>query len=138
MILKKTWKTINELINKSKKQSMIPEIGASTAMAVRRKSSGSQKILIFLYIHIVSCGLFYTSMKHRSSVSTWQEFYVCSEVVKAKIFNNGFKRRRKNKQRVLPNSLKLALGCRLLLYALFSVFLIKLSGDVEINPGPSS
>ena len=77
-------------------------------------------------------------MKHRSSVSTWQEFYVCSEVVKAKIFNNGFKRRRKNKQRVLPNSLKLALGCPLILYALFSVFLIKLSGNVEINPGPSS
>ena len=77
-------------------------------------------------------------MKNTSSVSTWQELYVCSEVMKAKIFSNGFKRRRKVKQGPLANSLKLALGCRLLLYALFSVFLIKLSGDVEINPGPTS
>ena len=77
-------------------------------------------------------------MKNTSSVFTWQELYVCSEVMKAKIFSNGFKRRRKVKQRPLANSLRLALGCRLLLYALFSVFLIKLSGDVEINPGPTS
>jgi hypothetical protein len=58
--------------------------------------------------------------------------------MKAKIVSNGFKRRRKVKQRPLANSLKLALGCRLLLYVLFSVFLIKLSGVVEINPGPTS
>ncbi|CAB4030809.1 Hypothetical predicted protein [Paramuricea clavata] len=77
-------------------------------------------------------------MKNTPSVSTWQELYVCSEVMKAKIFSNDFKRRRKVKQRPLANSLKFALGCRLLLYALFSVFLIKLSGDVEINPGPTS
>ena len=42
------------------------------------------------------------------------------------------------KKRPLTNILKLALVCRFLLYALFSVFLIKLSGDIEINPGPES
>ena len=61
---------------------------------------------------------------------------MCSEVVKAKIFINGLKRRQKARLRTSANSFKLALGCRLLLCALFLVFLIKLSGDVEINPGP--
>ncbi len=57
-------------------------------------------------------------------------------IIKVKIFTNDFKRQRKFKQRPLANSVKLTLGLRLLLYALYSVFLIKLSGDVEINPGP--
>ena len=61
-----------------------------------------------------------------------------SEVVKAKIFTDGFKRRQKLKQRPLANSLKLALGYRLLLNDQFSMLLIKLSGDIEINPGPTS
>ena len=56
--------------------------------------------------------------------------------VEAKIFISSVKRRQKVELRPLANSFKVALGCRLLLYALFSVFLIKLSGDVEINPGP--
>ena len=107
-------------------------------MAVSRKFSGSRKMLILLYIHKVCCGLFYINIKKTSSVSTCQEFYVCSDVVKAKIFINGFRRRRIAKQRPLANSLKLFLCCRLLLYALYSVFLIKLSGDAEINPGPKS
>ena len=40
--------------------------------------------------------------------------------------------------RTLVNALKLIIGLRLILYALYSVFVIKLSGDVEINPGPKS
>ena len=107
-------------------------------MAVSRKFSGSRKMLIFLCIHIICCGLFNSNIKNKSSVSTCQELYVCSEVVKAKIFTDGFKRRQKLKQRPLANSLKLALGFRLLLYAQFSMLLIKLLVDIEINSGPTS
>ena len=82
------------------------------------------------------CGLIYTNVKNTSSAGAWQEFYVCSKVVKAKIFINGLKRWQKVELRPLANSFKLALRCRLLLYALFSVFLIQLSAEVEINTGP--
>ena len=85
-------------------------------MAVIRKFCGLRKMLIFLQIHITCCGLIYTNVKNKSSVCTWQEFYVCSEVVKAKIFVNGFKRQQKVKLQPLANLFKLAPGCRLLLY----------------------
>ena len=61
---------------------------------------------------------------------------MCSEVVKAKIFTCSFKRRKKVKKKPLQTSFKLLLGCRILLYALYSAFLIYLSGDVELNPRP--
>ena len=48
------------------------------------------------------------------------------------------KRRRTSKQRPLINALKLIIGLRLIFYVLYSVFLVKLSGDVETNPGPKS
>ena len=61
---------------------------------------------------------------------------MCSEVVKAKILTCSFKRGKKVKKQPLQTSFKLLLGCRILLYALYSVFLIYLSGDVELNPRP--
>ena len=61
---------------------------------------------------------------------------MCSEVVKVEISTCGFQRRKKIKQKPLGSLLKLVLGCRILLYALYSLFLIYLSGDVELNPGP--
>ena len=61
-----------------------------------------------------------------------------SDLLKVKIFTNCFKRQRKFRHRPLAYSTKLILRLRLLLYALYSVFLIKPSGDVEINPGPQS
>ena len=97
-------------------------------MPVIRKCCGSRKIIIFLHIHIMCCGLIYTNIKNTPSAGAWQEFYVCSKVVTAKIFINGLKRWQKVELRTLANSFKLALRCRLLLYALFSVFLIQVSG----------
>ena len=61
---------------------------------------------------------------------------MCSEVVKVEISTCGFQRRKKIKQKPLGSVLKLVLGCRILLYALYSLFLIYLSGNVELNPGP--
>ena len=73
-------------------------------------------------------------MKKTTRVTNWQELYVSSDLLKVKIFTNGFKRQQKFKQRPLANSTKLIFRLRrLLLYALYSVFLIKLSGNVEIN-----
>ncbi len=106
------------------------------AMAVSRKIHGARKILFFMYIQVLCCGLFDINLKKTTRVTSWQELYVCLDHIKVKIFTNDFKRQRKFKQRPLANSVKLTLGLRLLLYALYSVFLIKLSGDVEINPGP--
>ena len=105
-------------------------------MAVGRKISGSRKLILFAYIYVVICGIFHPKTCTTTNVFTWQSFYVCIEVTKVKRFNNVVKRRRASKQRPLINALKLILGLRLILYVLYAVFFIKLSGDVEINPGP--
>ena len=89
-------------------------------------------------IRILCCALFDIKLKKTTRVTNWQELYVSSDLLKVKIFTNGFKRQRKFRQRPLAYSTKLILRLRLLLYAFYSVFLIKLSGDVEINPGPQS
>ena len=102
------------------------------------KLQGARKILIFVYIKVLCCAIFDIKLKKTTRVTNWQELYVCSDNLKVKIFTNGSKRQRKFKQQRLANSTKLLLGLRLLLYVLYSVFLIKLSGDVEINPGPQS
>ncbi len=110
---------------------------ACAAMAVGRKFSGARKMLIFLYVHILCCSIFHKNFKKMSNVLNWQQLYVCSEVVKAKISVFRFKRQRHVKQRPLANSIKLIVGCRLLLYIQYSIILIKLSGDIEINHGPT-
>ena len=107
-------------------------------MAFSRKLRGARKILIFVCTRILCCALFDIKLKKTTRVTNWQELYVSSDLLKVKIFTNGFERQRKFKQRPLANSAKLILRLRLLLYDLYSVFLIKLSGDVEINPGPQS
>ena len=66
------------------------------------------------YIQIFCCALFDTRLKKMTRVTNWQELYVSSDLLKVKIFANGFKRQRKLKQRPLANSTKLIL--RLLLY----------------------
>ena len=105
-------------------------------MAVGQKISGSRKLILFAYIYVVICGIFHPKTCTTTNVFTWQSFYVCIEVTKVKRFNNVVKRRRASKQRPLINALKLILGLRLILYVLYAVFFIKLSGDVELNPGP--
>jgi hypothetical protein len=105
-------------------------------MAGSRKISGSRKLMLFTYIYVVFCGIFYLKTCKTTSTSTWEELYVCVEVTRAINYSKAFKRRRTSKQRTLANPLKLILGLRLMLYASYSVFLIMLSGDVEINPGP--
>ena len=107
-------------------------------MAASRKVQAARKILIFMYIQILCCALFGIKLKKTTKVTNWQELYVCSDLIKIKIITNGFKRQRTFKQPPFANSVKLLLGLRLLLYALYSVILIKLSGDVELNPGPQS
>ncbi len=105
-------------------------------MADSRKISGSRKLILFTYIYVVFCGIFQLKTCKTSSTFTWEELYVCVEVRRAKNYSKAFKRRRTSKHRPLANPLKLILGLRLLLFASYSVFLIMLSGDVEINPGP--
>jgi hypothetical protein len=105
-------------------------------MAVGRNFSGSRKLILFAYIYVVICGIFHPKTCTSTSVSTWQSFYVCIEVTRVKRFNNVVKRRRASKQRPLIIALKLILGLRLILYVLYTVFFIKLSRDVETNPGP--
>ena len=105
-------------------------------MAVSRRLRGMQKILIFLRIYILCCGLFHNKSNITTNFSTWHELYVCSEVVKVEISTCDFQRRKKIRRKPLGSLLKLVLGCRILLYALYSLFLIYLSGDVELNPGP--
>ena len=105
-------------------------------MAGSWKISGSRKLMLFTYIYVVFCGIFYLKTCKTTSTSTWEELYVCVEVTRAINYSKAFKRRRTSKQRTLANPLKLILGLRLMLYASYSVFLIMLSGDVEINPGP--
>ena len=80
--------------------------------------------------------LWIISCKITANFSTWYELYVCSEVLKFQISTCGFKRRKKTKRKPLGDLLKLVLGCRILLYVLYLLFLIYLSGDVELNPGP--
>ena len=107
-------------------------------MAVSRKFQAARKILIFVHIQLLCRALFDIKLKKTTRVINWKELYVWSDLIKVKIFTSGFKRQRKFKLRPFANSIKLILGLRLLLYALYSVILIKLSGDVEINPGPQS
>ncbi len=47
-------------------------------------------------------------------------------------------RQEKEKPTPSQNSSKVLFGCRLLLYAIFAVLVISISGDVESNPGPAS
>jgi hypothetical protein len=62
---------------------------------------------------------------------------VCIEVTRVKGFNNVVRRRTSfETATVIIIALKLILGLRLILYVLYTVFFIKLSGDVETNPGP--
>ena len=91
-----------------------------------------------MYIQILCWALFGIKLKKTTKVTNWQELFVCSDLIKIKINTNGFKRQRKFKQPPCANSVKLLLGLRLLLFALYSMILIKLSGDVEPNPGPQS
>ena len=105
-------------------------------MAVGRKISGSRNLILFICIYIILCGIFNSKTRKTSSISIWEKLCVCVEVPNAINFFKAFKRRRTLKQRPLANRLKLIIGLRFILYTSYSVFLIMLSGDVEINPGP--
>ena len=93
-------------------------------MAVSRKFQAARKILIFVHIQLLWCVLFDVKLKKTTRIINWRELYVWSDLIKVKIFTSGFKRQRKFKLRPFAT--------------VYSVFLIKLSGDVEINPGPQS
>ena len=105
-------------------------------MAVGRKISGSRNLVLFICIYIILCGIFNSKTRKTSRISIWEKLCVCVEVTNAINFFKAFKRRRTSKQRPLANRLKLIIGLRFILYTSYSVFLIMLSGDVEINPGP--
>ena len=70
------------------------------------------------------------------NVPVCQMLYLSNDVTRIKKHFLGAKRRRISKQRPLANPLKVGVALRLFLHVLYTVFLIKLSGDVEINPGP--
>ena len=105
-------------------------------MAVSRKISGSRNLVLFICIYIILCGIFNSKTRKTSRISIWEKLCVCVEVTNAINFFKAFKRRRTSKQRPLANRLKLIIGLRFILYTSYSVFLLMLSGDVEINPGP--
>ena len=105
-------------------------------MAVGRKISGSRDLILFIYIYMILCGIFNSKTRKTSSISIWEKLCVCMELTNAINFFKAFKRRRTLKQRPLANRLKLIIGLRFILYTSYSVFLIMLSGGVEINPGP--
>ena len=105
-------------------------------MAVGRKISGSRNLILFICIYIILCEIFNSKTRKTSSISIWEKLCVCVEVTNAINFFKAFKRRGTLKQRPLENRLKLIIGLCFILCTFYSVFLIMLSGDVEINPGP--
>ena len=105
-------------------------------MVVSRNFFGSRKLILFAYAYIAICEIFHPKTCISEIVPTWQRFYVCIEDTRVKRFNHDMtKRRQSSKQRSSINALKLINGLRLIIYVMYSVFVIKLSGDVEITQG---
>ncbi len=94
---------------------------------------------LFLYIYITLPGL-YIPKNCSNCVPQHTIFYICKEIATSHIMSlvKYGCRRKKEKPTPSQNSSKVLFGCRLLLYAIFAVLVISISGDVESNPGPAS
>ena len=95
---------------------------------------------LLLYIYITLCGLYvpkncYVPNNCSNFVQQHAIFYICKEIATTNIMSlvKYGCRRKREKRKSLPNSSKVFFGCRLLLYAIFAVLVISISGDVELQ-----
>ncbi|CAB4036183.1 Hypothetical predicted protein, partial [Paramuricea clavata] len=105
-------------------------------MAFSRGFLCSRNLLIILYIYLILNGSIVKKQREKCLSCTSSILYVSELLACSRPVYNGNMRRKTVKHKPLGNSMYFLLGSRLFINTSIAIILLRLSGDIESNPGP--
>ncbi len=105
-------------------------------MAVGRGFLRSYNLVNILYIYLILGGVTIKNNARKHTEGNLAIIFISKELASQKPQYNGNLRKSTNKRKSLTTSTKLLIGMRVFLNFSLVAILIRLSGDVETNPGP--
>ena len=125
-------------ISASRKQvkCLVLNTGVRAVMAFSWGFLCSRNLLIILYIYLILNGSILKKQREKCLSCTSSILYLSELLAFSRPVYNGNIRRKTVKRKPLENSTYFLLGSRLFINTSIAIILLRLSGDIESNPGP--